>query len=300
MKNSLALGLAAVLGGIAAVPAQAQDTPPLVRPTAPAAPAAQPARSSAPAVRPRPLAPLAAPSDEQSYRRETVFGVNFNTQGGLIGGVNVRSSRVMDDRRLWFWSLEGVFFKNQKEETVTNGYTGGSFTLYKSNYAFALRPSIGIQRILFRKAAEAGVQVNALLSAGPSIGLLMPYYISYDDSWARRGSGGPSQSDVILDEQYDPLKHNPNFIIDRAPFFAGISHTSIVPGAHLRGALSFEYGRYRDAVAGAEVGFLLETYTKRLLTFDPPTTVGNPTDLAVLNKQFYPSVYLTLYLGHRN
>jgi len=300
MKNSLALGLAAVLGGIAAVPAQAQDTPPAQPTTRPAAPAGQPTRSAAPGAQVRPPAPMAAPSDEQSYRRETVFGINFNTQGGLIGGVNVRSSRVLDDRRLWFWSLEGVFFKNPKEETVTSAYTGGSWTLYKTNYAFALRPSIGIQRILFRKAAEAGVQVNGLLSVGPSIGLLMPYYISYDQSWARRSGGGPSQNDVIVDEQFRPDYHDSNYIIDRAPFFSGISHTKIVPGAHLRGALSFEYGRYRDAVAGAEVGFLLETYTQRLVTFDPPTSPTNPTDLTLLNKQFYPSVYLTLYLGHRN
>ncbi|HET9505081.1 MAG TPA: hypothetical protein VFO93_16175 [Hymenobacter sp.] len=296
MKNVLALGLAAVLGGVAAVPAQAQDTPPLARPTArPAAPAAEPpARSAAPTTQPR---PLAAPSDEQSYRRETVFGINFNTQGGLIGGVNVRSSRVLDERRLWFWSLEGVFFKNPKEETVTSAYTGGSWTLYKTNYAFALRPSIGIQRILFRKAAEAGVQVNGLLSAGPSIGLLMPYHVSYDQTWARRGSGGPSQNDVIVNEQYDPTIPNySDYIVDRAPFFSGISKTKIVPGVHLRGGLSFEYGRYRDAVAGAEVGFLVEAYTQRLVTFSPPAA----PDLTLLNKQFLPSVYLTLYLGHRN
>lgn len=275
----------AVLGGVTAVPAQAQA------PAGNAPPAAQPVLVATPK-------PTTAPSDEQSYRRETVFGINFNTQGGLIGGVNVRSARVVDERRLWFWSLEGVFFKNQKEETVTNAYSGGSFTLYKSNYAFALRPSIGIQHILFRKAAEAGVQVNALLSVGPTLGLLMPYHVSYDETWARRGGGGPSQSDVIVDEQYNPLIHDPNYIIDRAPFFSGISNTKIVPGAHLRGALSFEYGRYRDAVAGAEVGFLLETYTQRLVTFDPPA--ANSVDLNALNKRFYPSVYLTLYLGHRN
>ncbi len=293
----------AALGGLAAAPALAQDTAPAAPPaqSAPAArPAEQPTRPAPATRRPGHTVPTTAPSDEQSYRRETVFGINFNTQGGLIGGVNVRSSRVVDDRRLWFWSLEGVFFKNQKEEPYTNPYTGGSFTLYKSNYAFALRPSIGIQHVLFRKAAEAGVQVNALLSAGPSIGLLMPYYISYDETWERRGSGGPSQSDVIVDEQYNPNKHVRDYIIDRAPFFAGISNTKVVPGAHLRGALSFEYGRYRDAVAGAEVGFLLETYTQRLLTFDPPSAVGNPADQNALNKQFYPSVYLTLYLGHRN
>jgi hypothetical protein len=239
--------------------------------------------------------PLAMPSDEQSYKRETVFGINFNTQGGLIGGVNVRVAKVLDERWLRFWSLEGVFFKNPKEESVTNPYTGGSYTRYKTNYAFALRPSIGIQRILFRKAADSGVQVNGLLSAGPSLALLMPYHISFDYDAQRNNAYGPR--DVIVDEQYDPVKHaQEQFIYDRAPLFSGIGQTSVVPGAHLRGGLSFEYGRYRDAVAGAEIGFLIEGYTKRLLILNPPA----PADPNALNKQFFPSVYLTLYLGHRS
>lgn len=235
------------------------------------------------------------PSDEQSYRREVVFGLNFNTQGGLIGGANVRVASVLDERLLRFWSLEGVSFKNPKEERVTNPYTGGTYTRYKTNYAFALRPSFGLQRILFRKAAESGVQVNALLSAGPSIAFLMPYYISFDYDAQRRRSFGPN--DVIVDEQYDPTKHSDSdFIIDRAPLFSGIGQTKLVPGGHLRGGLSFEYGRYRDAVAGAEVGFLLELYTKRLDVLAPPA----PADPNTLNQKFYPSVYLTLYLGHRS
>jgi hypothetical protein len=237
------------------------------------------------------------PSDEQSYRRETVFGINFNTQGGLIGGINMRVARVLDERWLRFWSLEAVSFKNPKEESVTNAYTGGSFKRFKSNYAFALRPSIGIQRILFRKAADAGVQVNGLLSAGPSLALLMPYYVSFDQTAARNGSV-PSTSDVIVDEAYDPAKHGGNFedyIFDRGPLFSGIGQTKVVPGVHLRGGLSFEYGRYRDAVAGAEVGFLLEAYTKRLLMLNPPATYDSNS----LNRQFFPSVYLTLYIGHR-
>ena len=240
-------------------------------------------------------APQAMPSDEQSYRRETVYGINFNTQGGLIGGVNVRVARVLDERWLRFWSLEGVSFKNSKEEGVTNPYTGGGYKRYKANYAFALRPSIGIQRVLFRKAADAGVQVNGLLSAGPTLGLLMPYYISYDYTAEKNNAFGPT--DIIVDEAYDPAKHaQEQYIYDRAPIFSGISQTKIVPGGHLRGALSFEYGRYRDAVAGAELGFLVEVYTKQLLVLNPPA----PADASSLNHQFFPSVYLTLYLGHRN
>jgi hypothetical protein len=281
MKKLLTIGVLAGLGGLAAAPVRAQAV-------------AQPVPTPQPVLV---ATPQPAPSDEQSYQRETVFGVNFNTQGGLIGGVNVRSARVMNNNTLWFWSLEGVFFKNPKEESVVSDF-GGTFTAYKTNYAFALRPSIGIQRILFHKAAESGVQVNGLLSAGPSLGLLMPYYISYDYDYARTGRA--NANDVVVNEQYDPSKHTaPQAIVDRAPFFAGISHTKIVPGVHLRGALSFEYGRYRDAVAGAEVGFLVEAYTKRLITLDS-STPATPVSPDILNKQFFPSVYLTLYLGHRS
>ena len=239
--------------------------------------------------------PPPAPSDEQSYTKEIVYGINFNTQGGLIGGVNFRSAHVINDQWLRFWSLEGVSFKNPKEESVTNGNTGGSYVRRKTNYAFSLRPSYGLQRILFRKAADAGVQVNGLLSAGPSIGLLMPYYITYDYTAAR--TKVLSNNDPLVNEQYDPAKHTEEgAIIDRAPIFSGIGGTQLVPGFHIRGGLSFEYGRYRDAVAGAEVGFLLEAYTKRLNILSP----GSLGDANALNHQFFPSVYLTMYIGHRS
>ena len=273
--------LAGSLAGLA-LAAQAQTAPP---------------PAPGPTLRTSEAATSAMPSDEQSYRRETVFGVNFNTQAGLIGGVNVRVARVLDDRWLRFWSLEGVAYKSQKEESITT-VIGGAFKPFKANYAFALRPSFGVQRVLFRKAADAGVQVNGLLSAGPSLGLLMPYYITYDETIAS-GGRGPGQADIIVDEQYDPSRHpNLNAILDRAPLFSGVGGTTVVPGGHVRLGLSFEYGRYRDAVAGAEVGFLLEGYTKRLQVFNPDPRSGlNANDL---NRQFYPAVYLCLYLGHRS
>ena len=246
----------------------------------------------------RSVAVPAAPSDEQSYRKEFVFGVNFNSQGGLLGGASVRSSRVLGDRLLRFWSIEGVMLKNAKEERFTNQYTGGSFINRKTNYAFVLRPSVGMQRILFRKAADAGVQVNGLVSIGPSIGLLMPYYINYDVTAARNGTLPNLQSDDIVNEQYDPFKHTDyDAILDHGPLFSGIGQTKVVPGVHLRAGLSFEYGRYRDAVTGAEVGFLLESFTKRLFILSPG---NNGRDKDELNRQFFPSVYLTLYFGHRS
>ena len=161
---------------------------------------------------------------------------------------------------------------------------------------FALRPSVGLQRVLFRKAADAGVQVNGLVSAGPTIGLLMPYYISFDRT-ATQTRVINVATDEIVNEQYDPFKHaDSGAILDRGPLFSGIGQTKIVPGFHVRGGLSFEYGRYRDAVTGLEVGFLVEAYTKRLLILSP----GTLSDVDDLNRQFFPSVYLTLYFGHRS
>jgi hypothetical protein len=202
---------------------------------------------------------------------------------------------VLDDQWLRFWSLEGVMLKNPKEERV-NTQVGGSFVRKKTNNAFVLRPSVGLQRVLFRKAADAGVQVNGLVSAGPSLGLLLPYYISYDRTAVITRVINPA-TDEIVNEQYDPAKHSEEgAILDRAPLFSGLSETKPVAGFHLRGGLSFEYGRYRDAVTGMEVGFMLEGFTKRIIILSP----GSLGDIDELNRQFFPSVYLTLYFGQRS
>ena len=281
-------------GALVATTARAQDVP--ARP-APATVPAAPARS-APTARPQALRPSSvpdAPSDEQSYRKEFVFGVNFNTQGGLLGGASVRSSRVLDGRLLRFWSIEGVMLKNAKEDRRTT-QVGGTYIDQKTNYGFVLRPSIGLQRILFRKAADAGVQVNGLVSVGPSIGLLMPYYISYDRTAPVTGQISLANDDIV-NEQFNPRIHtDARAILDHGPLFSGIGQTKVVPGFHVRGGLSFEYGRYRDAVTGLEVGVLVEAFTKRMVILSPnPLETTDP-----LNRQFFPSVYLTLYFGHRS
>ncbi|GGF00460.1 hypothetical protein [Hymenobacter cavernae] len=236
-------------------------------------------------------------TDEPSYRKEVTYGINFNTRGGLIGGATVRSSKTLSQNWSRFWSIEGVEVKHPKEQRRTNLNTGGTYVYGKSNYLFALRPSFGVQRVIFRKAPESGVQVNGSLGVGPSIGLLMPYYIAYDETDRNaNGQVPPNKQVKIVNEQYDPNRHSDGRIYDRAPLFSGIGETKPNFGAHLRGALSFEYGRYRDAVAGVEAGFLLEAYTKKLTILQ----VQQAGETKSLNEQFYPSVYLTIYLGHRS
>jgi len=237
-----------------------------------------------------------SPNDDPSYRKEFVYGLNFNTRGGLIGGISVRSTRVLNETWSRYWSIEAVEVKHRKERRL-GSYNGSSFILNKSNYFFALRPSVGVQRSVFRKAAESGVQVNALASAGPSIGLLMPYYIYYDYTQRDPTTNRPIGSEDIRTEQFDPNIHpDPaRYVVDRAPLFTGANEIKPLIGAHLRAALSFEYGRYRDAVAGIETGVLLELYGQRPVILRSLNVPDSD-----INNRFYPSVYLTIYLGSRS
>lgn len=253
--------------------------------------------AAAPAVVWAQKVPAAAPNDDPSYRKEFVYGINFNTKGGLIGGVSVRSSHVLNEKWSRYWSIEGVEVKHPKERRLAS-YNGGSFVRDKANFLYVLRPTIGAQRVIFRKAPESGVQVNALFGAGPSIGLQMPYYIYYDYT-PRDTNGNPTGPDDIRAEAYDPRQHgNLNLVLDRAPLFSGINELKPLLGAHVRAALSFEYGRYRDAVAGIETGFLLEAYGKRPIILS--TLPSADIDDTSINNRFYPSVYLTIYLGSRS
>ncbi len=231
-------------------------------------------------------------NDEPSYRKEFTYGLNFNTRGGLIGGVSVRSTHLLNQDWARFWSIEAVEIKHPKEDKVPTGY-GGTIIRGKSNYLYSVRPTVGLQRVIFRKAPDAGVQVNGLFGAGPSIGLLMPYFISYDYTERTNSTSQPTD---VRNEQYDPLVHrDQRFILDRAPLFSGVGSTKFLVGAHARAALSFEYGRYRDAIAGVEVGALAEFYT----TTPAIIRVAQASDES-LNDRFLPSVYLTVYLGSRN
>jgi hypothetical protein len=122
----------------------------------------------------------------------------------------------------------------------------------------------------------------------------MPYYIYYDYTEPNPRPGNNTPDDIRA-EQFDPARHIPAKIYDRAPLFQGVSQTKPNIGGHLRGALNFEYGRYRDAVAGLEAGVLVEAYTNTLTVLRSQGVSDRK-----LNDQMFSSVYLTLYIGHRN
>lgn len=224
--------------------------------------------------------PAAAQSDDD-FSNEISYGINLNSNGGLLGGAFVRSSFFMRERLYQFGGLEIVEVKHPKENRLYNPGSGDHFIAGKQNHFFAVRPHYGLEQVLFRKAAESGVQVNAVAAAGPSLGLLIPYYIRYD-------YGGGFSGDVRT-EAYDPDKHlSFESTLGNANVFTGIGETNINLGGHAKVGLSFEYGRYRESITGIEVGFMLEKYFKDMVMI--PQTENFST---------FTSVYLNIYYGRR-
>jgi hypothetical protein len=231
--------------------------------------------------------------EEEGYSREFTYGLNFNSNGGLLGGVMIKQAYHLGGKWYHFWALEGVEVKHPKERRVQNMVNGASFIDGKSNYLFVLRPEYGREYTFFRKAAESGVQVNGVVAAGPSIGIMAPYFIDYDRSnyvYDRNTNSYYLSGPVIINsEQYDPMVHtNDMFIVGASGVFKGLSEPSFRAGVHAKVGVSFEYGRYMESVTGIETGMMVEAFAGDLTMIpDAP------------NRNTFLSVYLTLYYGRR-
>ncbi len=214
--------------------------------------------------------------DDGEYYREFVWGINKNTNGGYIGGLNIKFSRQIATNTYRTLGFEMANVKHSKEARFPS-FSGGTFILGKVNYLYALRFSLGMEKVLFKKGPQQGVQINVLGSAGPSIGIIAPYYVEYANSSGNYPYTVPYTPDL-----------NPNGIYGPGRPLQGIEESGIAPGLHLRTGLSFEFGTFKSNVSGLEIGLMLEGYTKRV----------NLLSKADAN-WLYPSAYITLFHGNR-
>ena len=229
-------------------------------------------------------------AQEAEPRKEFTYGVNWNTNGGIIGGASLRSSHSIKERWQQFWGLDIVEVKHPKENRYL-GQDGDVFVVGKTNYLFVVRPEFGREYTFFKKAPESGVEVNGILGIGPSVGLLVPYYINYDYTDYRQVPPGQPIFQDIRTERYDPINKHQDFdtrILGSAGFLTGLGETNVNIGAHLKTAISFEYGRYRENITGIETGFVFEAFPKKLIMLPQAQ-----------NYSVFTSVYLTLYYGRR-
>jgi len=208
------------------------------------------------------------------YSKEFTWGINKNTNSGLIGGFVLKHGRSRGEDLFETFGLELQNVKHPKEQRYTAQATGTSFVWGKQNYLFSIRTQYGREKVLFKKAPQQGVQIIAGAAGGPSFGLEAPYYVLT-----------PSGEYV----PYDPNTTGNIFAIQGSgKIFRSIGQASIVPGFNAKSGLTFEFGSFRNNVAGVEIGMMGEIFTRKIIII--------PTQD---NRFFYPSLYFTFFWGSR-
>ncbi|MEQ9466916.1 MAG: hypothetical protein RLN88_05855 [Ekhidna sp.] len=211
--------------------------------------------------------------EEFEYTSEWIWGINKNTNGGLIGGLMVRHSRKKSDQVYHTFGLELSNVKHPSEARYF-GIQGAGFIYGKSNYLYAIRTNYGLERLMFKKANQQGVQISVAAAGGPTFGLVTPYYV------------------LGTDQQYAPFTFgrfgSPQSIAGPGKLFQGLGDSDLAMGFHTKGSIFFEFGTYRSNVAGIEVGVMAEAFSKEIELV--------PTQP---NKSVFTSVFFTLFWGTR-
>lgn len=217
---------------------------------------------------------------EETYKSFTSVGITTNTNSGILGGAVFRQSSALGSKMFGknayrYLALELVNVKHPKELSTQDFITGARLVYGKQNYLFVLRPEYGREIALFSRQDDEGISISGIIAAGPSLGFEKPYMVQYQGSDGR-----------VTTEPFDP--NRPGDIIGAGSFFQGFGKSKVVPGLHIKTAMSFELSAFRDNVTGVEVGFIAEAFSRKI------TIMADAQ-----NKAFFTSGYLTLYFGSK-
>lgn len=218
------------------------------------------------------------------YQKQSAFGFKFNTDGW---GMFYERGKYKTITTTNLWWLEFGEHKHPKEEKVpTISASGGflvvsSYVYGKRNNFYNLKLGFGQQKLIGGKGNKNGVAVTAIYGGGFSAGLLKPYYIEIQNTTnnSRQQIKYNNNDSVFLD---------PTVILGRGNFTKGFSELQFVPGAHVRTAIRFDYGRYNEVLSAIEVGLNAEYYSKKM-------------PILLLNKErnFFFNAYVALTFGKR-
>jgi hypothetical protein len=217
--------------------------------------------------------------DEDNFTAVSTLGVTTNTNASIIAGAVYRNEKLlpglfMGKRQFRYLSLEIVNVRHPRELVETQPLSGSRYTYGKENFLFVIRPQYGRELTLFQRSADEGIAINAIVAAGPSIGIIKPYYVDIVESNNRTRSVAASK-----------LPPGAN-VTGAGNFFQGFGESQLTLGLHVKAAASFELSAFRNNTTGVELGTLIEIF---------PRTI--PIMANTSNRSFYTSAYVTLFFG---
>ena len=219
------------------------------------------------------------------FQKQNAFGFKFNTDAWSMFYEHGKYKTIT---KTGLWWVEFGERKHNKEEKVPAPSSSGgllivnSYVFGKRNNFYYLKGGLGQQLLIGGKGNKNGVAVSAIYGGGLTIGLLKPYYIEIQNPSTNK------REEIKYDNTNENLFLDPTIIIGKAGFTKGFSEMQIVPGAHARGSLRFDYGRYNEVLSALEVGINAEYYSKAM-----------PMLVYTKDNKFFFNAYIALVFGKR-
>jgi hypothetical protein len=225
------------------------------------------------------------------YEKEKVFEFRAHSNGGAI---SMQFGKIPTFYKTNYYQFDLGLLKHPKEyrQSVTfnssNPFarTSNSYTYVNQTYFMVLRGGIGRKIYFSEKAKRKGVAAGVNYEFGPSIGLLIPYYLKL----SRLEENG--FSDYISTERY--TEENADIFLDNtkiigpASFFHGFGNLSALPGVHARLGAHFSVGAFDKYVKAFEMGIMVDAYFQRV----PIMIIEN-------NSPAFINGYLSFQIGKR-
>lgn len=237
-----------------------------------------------------PSRPLTADYKGIIFNKEFTVEGRLHTNGFTLGA---NFGKIVSYYKTPFYHISIGELKHPKEVQQSEiynfgpGHSNRSFVFGKQNTFLLLRGGIGNKRYYSEKASKKGLAIGISWEAGPTLGILKPYYLRL------REYAEPGALAEIVERKYSPDIEN--LFLDiysiegSSGFGKGLGELSVIPGIHARGGVHFDWGAFDEFVKAGEAGIMIDVFPKKV-----------PMMVTEENSRFFINLYISFLFGKRS
>ncbi|MCU0349120.1 MAG: hypothetical protein MUC59_19430 [Saprospiraceae bacterium] len=233
---------------------------------------------------------LEDPSKGIVYNQEFAMNFRMHTRG-LGFGISMGKLQTYYRTKYWLFELGELKHSQeykQRQDTPSsfNNRVSKAFKYGKQNNLIVARLGMGAKRYFSEKAKHKGVAVGISYEAGATLGILKPYYLelSYSDNnnltYSARYTENTAESFLDI-----------NDIHGGSAWTKGLNHISLLPGAHARFSVHFDWGAFDEYLKSFEGGIMVDAFVR-----EAPIMVEIN---GVENNFLFLNLFLNLQFGKR-
>ncbi|MCC6724424.1 MAG: hypothetical protein IT258_07930 [Saprospiraceae bacterium] len=229
------------------------------------------------------------PSKGLIYNKEYAINFRMHTHG-LGFGFNVGKLQTYYKTKYWHFEMGELMHAKEYRQRFDHASTisGGVSRAYKygkQNNLLVLRAGLGGKRYFSEKAKHKGVAVGISYEMGATLGLLKPYYVEL------KTEGGNATFSTRYTEDTADRFLTKELIHGASAWTKGLGELSVLPGAHARFAVHFDWGAFDEYLKSFEGGIMVDAFAKRA-----PILVERD---GVQNNLLFVNLFLNLQFGKR-